>query len=298
MQDYKELLNANKNLSTIKPKPSEYMCTYQNDEMFVIEETNARVSIDGSIDLLNKIDQKLSSGVRKTRLEEVYEEDRSKTLKFKCLLKYFIDNREVCASESPFLTEKKKSKSYSTLKLIESLYEQGYINPNLEPEIVQFSQSNILKRKREQKIQEFRDDKLKNKEAGNKEEVNIDIESEFLLAQDTEIHKQTNNTYSIIHCVPDENNEFPFPKNLKLKNIHNETLNKSIGFLSDPDHIPNSESFELFVRGEQIDRIRHFLNNTNKKFYSDASESDKSRRKQGSNSKEIINNDIKVKYNI
>ena len=82
MQNYKEILNTNERLSMIEPRVSKTL-TYPEDEMFILQETGARVSIDGSLDLLNVIIQKLSSSRRDVLLTERFEEERNVTMHYK-----------------------------------------------------------------------------------------------------------------------------------------------------------------------------------------------------------------------
>lgn len=84
MENYKDLLAANELLMRIKPQVYENMCTYSKDEMFVIESTGARVSIDGSKDLLNMLIQKITSKRSKAgKLQKFFEEDRKSIMNYK-----------------------------------------------------------------------------------------------------------------------------------------------------------------------------------------------------------------------
>ena len=83
MQNYKDLLSANETFSKLTPEVKARNCSYEKDKIFVIESTGARVSIDGSLDLLNMIVQKLNSILKLGKIVERFEEERGSTMKFK-----------------------------------------------------------------------------------------------------------------------------------------------------------------------------------------------------------------------
>lgn len=83
MHAYKELLRANVKLSSIKPRINKESCSYSPSEMFIIPLTGARVSIDGSLDLMNTIIQKLSSTRKHLKILKHFEEERKQTMYYK-----------------------------------------------------------------------------------------------------------------------------------------------------------------------------------------------------------------------
>jgi hypothetical protein len=82
MEIYKELLWANDRLARIEPLISPLSCTYPKNEIFIIEETGARVSIDGSLDQINSVIQKLGTIVKVGKLKEIYDIKKSPNFSF------------------------------------------------------------------------------------------------------------------------------------------------------------------------------------------------------------------------
>ena len=108
----------------------------------------------------------------------------------------------------------------------------------------------------------------------------------------------------MIILEPDKKNIYPFNRsNLRRIDGESPASTKTIGFLTDKYSLPKSKSMELIVRSDQIDRIRHFMNNTRNKFYSDYDA--KSRKSQEANEdvkaeydENEQNNDKKIRFKI
>ena len=106
----------------------------------------------------------------------------------------------------------------------------------------------------------------------------------------------------LIILEPDQENTYPFNQS-NFKRIGQEhPSTKTVGFLSDKYSLPKSEFMDLIVRSDQIDRIRHFLNNTRNKFYSDDTESRKFQEAKEEmkieSDHQIYNNDKKIRFKI
>jgi hypothetical protein len=175
MQHYKELIAANESLTKFIPRIRERSCTYQKDEIFIIENTGARVSIDGSLDLVNMIIQKLGSKFKVGKLTERYQEERAAVLSFKCEMSLKVQANLIEITDSKMFSTKLKSKSYSALKLIESLYDLGYLDYHLNVQTEVFNTKKKEDTQRQIKNKEFKEFKDVNKAKKNKEQV-VDVE--------------------------------------------------------------------------------------------------------------------------
>ena len=253
MENYKDLLAANDLLMKISPQIIRHSCTYTDEEIFVIDRTGARVSIDGSKDSLNMLIQKMSSKRSKVgKPSKFYEEDRQATMHYKWTIKIKIDGDEIIAESSKFITSKNKAEASASLNMIKKFYELGFLNDylNYEPQIYQKNKS---ENQRMKMVKEFNEFTKENKEKGNHEKV-IDVTFTYQLNHSSlSYSNEDDETPVIIYFEPkDNNNSFPF----KITN------NKRwIGFLTDKSLKPLSSEMILFVRDEQYERMHHYLKN-------------------------------------
>lgn len=180
MENYKELLQANEKLARIKPEIRPHSCTYENDEIFVIKETGARVSIDGSLDIFNAIRQKLSSKMKVSKLKETFHEERSSTMYFKCTLEIKIDKHLITETTPKFFSTKVKAKAYTALKMIEKLYELGFLDQYLSVQRVVYTKVNKNTNSRQNIVNNITSFKKEKKENKNLEKVEgVDFKYQF-----------------------------------------------------------------------------------------------------------------------
>jgi len=260
MQKYKDLLNENEILSQIKPEVSPASWTYPDDEMFIIKSTGARVSIDGSMDLINVVTQKLNTKHKVSKLKETFVHKETPNISFNCSIDLRIGKSEIKQYEDRYFSTKSKARAYSVLKLLENLYEKGFLDDylNAHTEIFNTKKDSLTKRKKlEKEINTFKEE--------NKGVMKVEgVEFKYIINHD---RLNNLNEYSqsvkIIVFLPDKSNEYPFPPS---------EHSQCIGFLTDKDTLPKSENITLFTKKDQMDRIKHFQNNTqNNDFFSDES---------------------------
>ena len=298
MQQYKDLLNANQKLNDIEPKCSEKSSTYPPNEMFYIEETGARVSIDGSLDLINMLVQKLQTRYKGTKLRMNFEEVRNDiVMNFKCNMSLNLEARVFESDDQTFFTTKAKAKSYAALLIIRRLHSEGMLNDNLAVEFTQFSKKKQLEQKRKKMTDKFKQFKEENKQKLNQEDVSIEVETEFNINQSAgDLDGMDLQDATIIVFKPSSSNQYPFPSNKFRTLFDDQSSLKTIGFLADKNKLPKSHMISLMVRGEQIDRVRHFLHHTNTKFYQKSKNLKVNKKKNSPQNP--VNNDQEIEYEL
>jgi hypothetical protein len=149
--------------------------------------------------------------------------------------------------------------------MIELLYENHYLDDCLNPQkpiMVTMKKEDLSRREKLNKqYKEFREEK---KETGFVEEVDYDFEEQLENVKLKNLNEYDENV-KIIIFVPSEANEYPF---------RTSSNSKCFGFLSDPDKIPRIRSVPLFPRKDQVDRMKHYINNVkNNPFYAEKGKS-------------------------
>ena len=260
MKNYKELLAANDSLSKLIPDVRARSWTYKEDEIFIVEDTGARVSIDGSLDSINMILQKLQKKFKIGKLIERFQTDNKLQSNFAWELSLKIRGTTLEITNAKFFSQKVKAKAHSALRMIEKLYESGYLDEYLNTSFEVHKKDKNWKESgvradRKEVVGTLMKFKEENKEKHNKEEI-IDVKFEYQLKHN-QLSKFRNGESSLITNViilePVGDSTYPF-KDLKQ--------NKCVGFLTDDAMIPKSKEIIMHPRNEQFDRIRHFLKNS------------------------------------
>ena len=126
-----------------------------------------------------------------------------------------ISKHILTADEDTLFSTKGEAKSYSALKIIEKLYEKGYLDEYLTPQKPTDGYVNIDKQptnsreKREKVLQEFKDRKEENKVKGNIEKVE-DIKFDYQLKHNKLSLNKLSTTAYIIVFLPTGETTYPF----------------------------------------------------------------------------------------
>ena len=104
-------------------------CTYKENEIFVVEKTGARVSVDGSVYFLGQIWNQMSHDCPEAKPIYVYTKESNG---YKCVVKIVIKDKQIESDSGDIPLLKNDSKALAWLNLISELHRRNLISDALQ----------------------------------------------------------------------------------------------------------------------------------------------------------------------
>ena len=112
---------------TIEREGSE--CTYKKNDIFVVEKTGARVSVDGSVYFLGQIWNQMPHDCPEAKPIYVYTKESNG---YKCVVKIVIKDKQIKSDSGDIPLLKNDSKALAWLNLISELHRRNLISDSLQ----------------------------------------------------------------------------------------------------------------------------------------------------------------------